>query len=179
MFGFFSGESFPDLMETLAPICKAFIRGRNPKQAKQAIKCLFTNATETKDAVFGEVVETVKANLNVGTRDESYLTAIVALGHIAYLMPDKYPVHVKNLVSRNIVKQLLMKEAAEAHDIEAPWVEYDKLPLETKCKFQAMKMMARWLTGLSSDTISAQKTFRMLNAIITSKGNLLEDSKER
>ena len=54
----------------------------------------------------------MKTNLN-GPRCEAYLTAIVALGHIAYYLPEKYPVHIKNLVSRNIVKQLLMKEVEE------------------------------------------------------------------
>ena len=57
------GDSFPQLLETLAPICKAFVRGRNPKQAKQAIKCLYTNATDTREAVFTEVLESVKNNL--------------------------------------------------------------------------------------------------------------------
>jgi len=51
-----------------------------------------------------------------------------------------------------------------------------------------MKMMARWLQGLKDDkeddsngsvTISAQKTFRMLNAIIDNKGDLLEEGKPR
>jgi hypothetical protein len=37
----------------------------------------------------------------------------------------------------------------------------------------------RWLTGLKSDTISAQKTFRMLNAFITCKGDLLEEGKPK
>lgn len=32
--------------------------------------------------------------------------------------------------------------------------------------------MARWLLGLKEDVISAQKTFRMLNAFITSCGDL-------
>jgi len=172
------GDSFPRLLETLAPICKAFVRGRNPKQAKQAIKCLYTNATDTREAVFTEVLESVKNNLSSETHDESFLTAIVSLGHIAYLMPDKFPVQIKNLVSRNLVKQLLMKGASAPHDIEEPWVDYDDLPLESRCKFQAMKMMARWLVGLKSDTISAQKTFRMFNAIITSKGNLHDDQNE-
>ena len=40
-------------------------------------------------------------------------------------------------------------------------------------------MIARWLTGLKDDTISAQKTFRMLNAHITSKGDLHESGKIR
>ena len=40
-------------------------------------------------------------------------------------------------------------------------------------------MIARWLVGLKDDTISAQKTFRMLNAHITSKGDLHESGKLR
>ena len=68
------GDSFPELLETLAPICKAFIRGRNPKQAKQAIKCLYTNATDTRDTVFTEVLESVKNNLTSEKHDDSFLT---------------------------------------------------------------------------------------------------------
>ena len=46
--------------------------------------------------------------------------------------------------------------------------------------------MSRWLIGLKDDkeddrsnsvTISAQKTFRMLNAVIVTKGDLLEEGK--
>ncbi len=71
---------------------------------------------------------------------------------------------------------------------EAEWLEFDELPLETQCKIEGLKMMARWLVGLKDDkeddrnnsvTISAQKTFRMLNAIIDNKGDLLEEGKPR
>lgn len=34
--------------------------------------------------------------------------------------------------------------------------------------------MARWLLGLKKDELSAQKTFRMLNAFIVHKGDLLQ-----
>lgn len=37
--------------------------------------------------------------------------------------------------------------------------------------------MARWLLGLKQDTASAQKTFRMLNAFILHKGDLLQSGK--
>ena len=40
-----------------------------------------------------------------------------------------------------------------------------------------MKMMARWLLGLKTDEVAAQKTFRMLNAIIDNGGDLLEEGK--
>ena len=59
------------------------------------------------------------------------------------------------------------------------WEEREDLPLETRCKIEGMKMMARWLTGLKNDTISAQKTFRMLNAFIICKGDLLEEGRPR
>ena len=78
-----------------------------------------------------------------------YRTAIVALGHIAFHMPDKFPVQVKNRVSRNIVKELLMQDKTEPRsDDGTEWCEFDDLPLETKCKIEGMKMMARWLVGL-------------------------------
>ena len=62
--------------------------------------------------MFAEIIETVKANLDP-TKDTSYLSAIVALGHIANHLPDKFPIHVKNLVSRKIVKELLMQDRNE------------------------------------------------------------------
>ena len=71
---------------------------------------------------------------------------------------------------------------------EDGWCEFDDLPLETRCKLEGMKMMSRWLIGLKDDkeddmnnsvTISAQKTFRMLNAVIDTKGDLLEEGKPR
>ena len=58
-------------------------------------------------------------------------------------------------------------------------MEFEELALETRCKLEAMKMIGRWLVGLKDDTISAQKTFRMLNAHITSKGDLHESGKLR
>ena len=42
-----------------------------------------------------------------------YLTAIVTLGHIAFHLPEAFPVHIKNLVSRKIVKELLMQDRNE------------------------------------------------------------------
>lgn len=57
------------------------------------------------------------------------------------------------------------------------WLEEDELSEETKVKLEGIKMMARWLLGLKNDVISAQKTFRMLNAFILHKGDLLETGK--
>ena len=64
---------------------------------------------------FSDVLEIVTANLSEGvkTKGDAYKTAIVALGHIAFHLPDKFPVQVKNRVSRNIVKELLMQDKTE------------------------------------------------------------------
>jgi hypothetical protein len=43
----------------------------------------------------------IKENLNPSS--EHYRTAIVALGHVSYNLPDKYPVHIKNIVSRKVI----------------------------------------------------------------------------
>ena len=171
----------------MTPICKSFITKGTPKQAKHAVKCLFMNTTDTQDAVFGEILEMVKANLDPELGD-TYLTAIVALGHIAFNLPEKFPIQIKNLVSRKIVKELLMQDRTDARADEGEWCEEDELSLETRCKMEGMKMMARWLIGLRDDdeedksnsvTISAHKTFRMLTAFIDAKGDLLEESKPR
>ena len=62
---------------------------------------------------------------------------------------------------------------------EEPWAEIEEIALDTRCKVEAMKMVARWLIGLKDDTISAGKTFRMLNAHLVSKGDLHESRKLR
>jgi len=66
----------------------------------------------------------------------NYLTAIVALGHLAYNAPQTFPVIVKNTISRKIVKELLMKDRAEGkyHDCQDSWCKEDDLPHDTTCK---------------------------------------------
>ena len=94
------GDKFPEILEHLIPICKSFIRGGTSKQAKHAIKCLYINTPPSEESVFNDVLEIVTNNLNegIGARAEAYRTAIVALGHIAFHMPDKFPVQVNELV---------------------------------------------------------------------------------
>jgi len=170
-------ESFPELYDVLGKICMQFFKLGTPKQAKQAMKCMFMNThAENQDRVFTEVLEVLKENLN-GDKGKQYLTAIVALGHLSIYVPDKFPVQIKNLVSRKIVKELVMKDITPARGGDEEWVEQDQVCLETQCKLEGLKMMGRWLLGLRSDEVAAQKTFRMLNAIIENGGDLLEEGK--
>ncbi|XP_062565110.1 sister chromatid cohesion protein PDS5 homolog B isoform X2 [Armigeres subalbatus] len=173
-------ESHVEILKELGPICKEFAVAGSPKQAKHAIRCMFVN-TQSNDPnidlsvdIFPEIVESFKLTLN--PENEHYRTAIVSLGHIAYNLPDKFHVQVKNIISRKIVKELLVKETSNSRsDVPTTdWCDEDMLPEETRCKVEGLKTMARWLLGLKKDVLSAQKTFRMLNAFISKKGDLLE-----
>lgn len=95
---------------------------------------MFMNCTtENQDQVFSKVLDEIKEKLN-GDKDKHFLTAIVALGHLACLLPEKFPVQLKNLVSRKIVKELVMKDVTAARGGEDTWCPFEDLCLETQCK---------------------------------------------
>nr|XP_053653751.1 sister chromatid cohesion protein PDS5 homolog B-B-like [Cherax quadricarinatus] len=176
------GELYPDLTAVLIPICQRFAESGSPKQAKHAVRCLHTNCTSDSDDVFERILEKIKEQLTI--ESPHFRTSVVSLGHIAFNMPERFLVPIKNVVSRKVVKELLMRNQTNAHtpgpasrdDVEE-WIEEEELTEETAVKMEGIKMMARWLLGLKSDVISAQKTFRMLNAFILHKGDLLETGK--
>lgn len=142
--------------------------------------------------IFGLIVESYK---HLQPDQPHYRTALVALGHIAYNLADRFQVPIKNIVSRKIVRDLLVRDAtkspapvssdpdapaandaqrrAELRASNQPWCAEDELPEETRCKVEGLKAMARWLMGLKQDIMSAAKTFRMLNAFIRHRGDLL------
>ncbi|XP_063982810.1 sister chromatid cohesion protein PDS5 homolog B isoform X1 [Diachasmimorpha longicaudata] len=170
-------EVAPDIMAKMVPICKNFALSGTPKQAKQAIRCIFVNMVDIHDTIFPDIIDKIKTTLTPTSSD--YRTSIVTLGHIAYNLPDKYHTQIKNMVSRKIVKELLVKETTEstANAIESDWCKEDQLPEETRCRLEGLKCMARWLLGLKTDHLSAQKTFRMLNAFVGNKGDLLQQGR--
>lgn len=171
-------ESHQDIVDELAPICKELAVNGTPKQAKNAIRCLYVNINvqdERPIPVFSEILECFKTTMMPD--HPSYRTAIVSLGHIAYNLPQQYLIQIKNIISRKIVKELLVKDSAATDKVQVStesWCTEDKLPEETRCKVEGLKAMARWLLGLKDDIPSAQKTFRMLHAFIKQKGDLLE-----
>lgn len=171
-------ESNSEVLDELAPICKELAMTGTPKEAKHAIRCMFVNSIHNSDTttdIFSELVESFKISLSPDY--EHYRTSIVALGHIAYNLPLKYSVAIKNLISRKIVKDLLVKDTSSSnsnkdHLTDRKWCNEDELPEETRCKVEGLKTMARWLLGLKNDVLAAQKTFRMLNAFIKQKGTI-------
>lgn len=188
-------EIYPEIVMSLAPICKDYAMTGTPKQAKHAIQCMFINSQLhlqqsynnistneeseklQKIDIFQELVESFNQTLNPS--NDHYRTAIVSLGHIACNLPEKYNIQFKNIISRKIVKELLVKDVPLDRD-DVPnldWCEEDELPEDTRCRVEGLKAMARWLLGLKKDVLSAQKTFRMLNAFIKQKGDLLEQNR--
>lgn len=169
-------EACPGLFPELIRLCKAYAEIGTPKQAKNAVRCLFVNVPEQRTQIFTAILDNLKATLT--PHSEHYRTAIVTLGHIAHNLPDNFPVHIKNIVSRKIVKELLVREGGGANQSpDEVWCSEDQLPEETRCKLEGLKCMARWLLGLKKDELSAQKTFRMLNAFIVHKGDLLQQNR--
>ncbi|KAK6618691.1 hypothetical protein RUM43_013082 [Polyplax serrata] len=171
------GEMFPEFMENLVPTLRKFIEEGTPKQSKQAVRCLHRNLLPEKHDLFKDIFENLKKNLEPSS--DYYLTAIVALGHIAYNLPTLFPYHIKNIISRKIVRELLVVDSSESRydPTEEPWCSETDLDMTTRCKLEGMKTMSRWLLGLKEDVVSAQKTFRMLNAFITSCGDLTGQNK--
>lgn len=60
-----AGELFPDVIRELIPVCKRFATSGTPKQAKQAIRCLYINMTEDSNSVFSEVLEVSNKPYNI------------------------------------------------------------------------------------------------------------------
>lgn len=96
----FVDEQFPDIMDILAPICKRMAEVGTAKQAKGAIRCIFVNMPDLHDTLFPQILETAKNNLCCESLH--YRTAIVTLGHIAYNVPERCKVQIKNIVSRKV-----------------------------------------------------------------------------
>ena len=97
---------FPDMVSQLIPICERLASEGTPKQAKHAIRCLHVNLTN-QEPVFSKILDTLKEHLV--TSSPCCRTSIVTLGHLALLLPDKFTIPIKNIVSRKIVKELLLK----------------------------------------------------------------------
>jgi sister-chromatid-cohesion protein PDS5 len=93
-------EQFPELMDTLAPICKNLAQTGTPKQAKGAIHCIYKNMPVLHEHLFPDILSSVKDNLC--PESPHYRTAIVTLGHIAFNVPERYKVQIKNIVSRKV-----------------------------------------------------------------------------
>lgn len=163
------------LMEELVPQCQNMLVTGTPRQGKMAVRCLFVNMKESaRNHTFAQVVEALRANLDPA--HTSYCTAIVALGHIAYVLPEEFKYDMKAIISQKIVKELLVNPRRTYDDHlknSDRWCDEADLPEITRCMVHGMKATVRWLMGLKSDYKSAAKTFKMLTAFVETGGTFI------
>ncbi|XP_077518233.1 cohesin associated factor B pds5 isoform X4 [Amblyomma americanum] len=161
----------PNVAQRLLPVVQNFVENGTVKQAKYAVACLNV-IVGNKERVFGQVIDHLKQHF---TLDSAYFrTALVSMGHIALLCPDMFGSHVKSIVSKVVVKDLIMTDREEPRISESTWCEFEALPEETKVKIEGMKMMVRWLLGLRTASASAGSTLRLLVTVISHGGDLME-----
>ncbi|KAL1432744.1 hypothetical protein MTO96_012953 [Rhipicephalus appendiculatus] len=164
-------QRFPNVAQRLLPVVQNFVENGTVKQAKYAVACLNV-VVGNKERVFGQIIDHLKQHF---TLESAYFrTALVSIGHIALLCPDMFGSQVKSIVSKVVVKDLLMADREEPRISETSWCEFDALPEETKVKIEGMKMMVRWLVGLRTASASASSTLRLLVTVISHGGDLME-----
>ncbi|KAH9494579.1 Sister chromatid cohesion protein PDS5 B [Bulinus truncatus] len=163
----------PEVYSSLVPLLTNIAKFGSPRQAKHALRCINTICINKEQAVTS-IFESIQGALNPD--NANYLTAIVSLGHIAQLFPKLFASEIKGIVSKVIVKDLLMKDRTQGVATEESWCPDHQVSDETKAKVQAMKLLVRWLLGLKSNTSnSGTSTLRLLYTVIIHDGDLMEN----
>lgn len=78
-----------------------------PRQAKHAVRCIHT-LCHNSNKIFDQIFTHLKKNMDLDS--PNFLTSLVAIGHMTQLCPSEFAPAVKNIVSRFIVKELLMQD---------------------------------------------------------------------
>lgn len=130
------GITHPTLMGSLVPQCQNMLVTGDPKQGKGAVRCLYTNMKEAaRNHTFTQVVGSLRDNLDPS--NSNYQTVIIALGHIALLMPEEFRSDMKQIISQKIVKDLLVNPSRTEEDRYRSgggnWCDFDELPEITRC----------------------------------------------
>lgn len=168
-------QRYPNIALRLLPVVQNFVENGSVRQAKYAVACLNIIVTN-KERIFGQVIEHLKHHFTL--ESQYFRTALVSLGHIALHCPDLFGSQIKSIVSKVVVKELLMLDKEEPRLTETSWDEFESLPEETKVKMEGMKMMVRWLLGMKGAsalaTSSATSTLRLLVTVLSHNGDLME-----
>lgn len=165
-------EAFPNIFSSLLPVLQSMAKMGTPKQAKHAIKCIGV-LCKNKAAIFTPIVEHLKTCLNHDSAN--FLTALVSLGHIAQSCPQEFAVDLKGIVSKFIVKELLMQDQTSSKPCNDSWYADHLVSEETQAKVHGMKLIVRWLLGLKLNMNSlGTSTLRLLHTCILHEGDLME-----
>lgn len=161
------------LISELAPICKKFVIYGTPEQARNATVCMHTNAmhsyceelsTLLNLDIFPDIMESFKTSLVPD--HERYRAAIVSLGLIAYLMPNRFKIQIKTAITRIVKDLILDKDDSAASQLPIEWCDEVNLPEKTRCKIAGLKTLARWFLSSEQNESSEKRTSRLLSEII-------------
>ncbi|XP_052089620.1 sister chromatid cohesion protein PDS5 homolog B-like isoform X2 [Mytilus californianus] len=165
-------KDYPNIYSSLLPVVSSAAKLGNPKQCKHAIRCINT-ICKNKEAIYGQIFEHYKKSLN--PESANFITAIVGLGHIAKLCPEEFAPDIKTIVSKVIVKDLLMQDHTFGPSTTESWYSEHHVTEESMAKLQSMKLLTRWLQGLKSNANnSGTSTLRLLYTVIAHEGDLME-----
>ncbi|KAK7496569.1 hypothetical protein BaRGS_00012221, partial [Batillaria attramentaria] len=168
-------QDHPVVYSSLIPVLTNLAKMGTPKQTKHALRCISV-ICQNKEPILTQVFEHVQKCLNPDSAN--YITSIVALGHLAQLCPQTFATEMKNIVTKVIVKDLLMQDRTSGTPTDEGWYSDHLVTEETQAKVQAMKLLVRWLVGLKSNSNnSATSTLRLLYTVIIHEGDLMEHGK--
>jgi len=163
----------PEVYSSLVPILINLAKFGSPRQAKHALRCINTICINKEQAITN-IFENLQGALDPD--NANYITAIVSLGHIAQLFPQLFASEIKSIVSKVIVKELLMKDRSKGQPTDESWCSDHMISEETNAKMMAMKLLVRWLLGVKSNTSSSgTSTLRLLYTVILHDGDLMEN----
>lgn len=168
-------ENHPVVYTSLIPVLLNLAKMGTPKQTKHALKCIHV-ICKNEEPILTQVFEHVRKCLNPDSAN--YITSIVALGHLAHLCPQTFADDMKAIVSKTVVKELLMVDRTSGPITEEGWYADHLVTEETQAKIQAMKLLVRWLLGMKVNTNnSVTSTLRLLYTVIIHEGDLMEHGK--
>lgn len=165
-------QMFPDIHSTLLPLLQRMAKSGTPKQAKHAIRCIDT-LCRNKDAIFKQLYEHLEKSMDLDA--PNFLTSLVGIGHLSLLCPGMFASSTSNIVSKFIVKELLMQDRTVSRKSSESWCAEHLVSEETQAKIQGLKMMVRWLLGIRNNANNrASPTMRLLYSMILCEGDLME-----
>jgi sister-chromatid-cohesion protein PDS5 len=106
------------IFSKLLPILTNLVKTGSPKHAKYAIRCIDC-ICKSKETVFKQLYEHLETKMDL--ESPNLLTALVAIGHLAQLSPALFASCTHSLVSRFVVKELLMQVRTAGRKSAAAW----------------------------------------------------------
>jgi sister chromatid cohesion protein PDS5 len=85
-----------------------FKKKGKPKQAKYAVQLIYNNFEKSKnEQILYELFKELQAEILL-KKQSTFITSLISLGHICFLMPHKVGNEIKEFMSKSIVKEILI-----------------------------------------------------------------------